>query len=203
VPKALRADDIESTRMPLDSKRSPAKSEANRLSEFERALGRSATPDLACGKLARTLQVAPNEVALLRLEKGQLRFIYPAELRQAGTIPLSGSAVAARTAVTRTSLLSNSFARVRHVSLFESVKLRGAEASEENDPMPIQKIISVPLSSGDRVVGVIQVSRKGLDLALAGADFTSEDLKLLEHAAQIMAEMPFMQEDVPVGEATT
>jgi transcriptional regulator with GAF, ATPase, and Fis domain len=189
--------------MSLESNRISTNAGGSRLGEFERELEKSVSPDTACAKLAKILRVARSEIALLRLEKGRLRFIYPAELRDAGTIPLSGSAVAARTAVTRTSLLSNSFARVRHVSLFESVKLGAGEADEGNDPMPIQKIISVPMTSGDNVVGVIQVSRKGLDLNLAGADFTTEDLKLLEQASQILAEMPFMHESIPAGEAST
>jgi hypothetical protein len=187
--------------MSLESNRISTKAGGNKLGEFERELEKSVSPDTACVKLARILRVARSEIALLRLEKGRLRFIYPAELRDAGTIPLSGSAVAARTAVTRTSLLSNSFARVRHVSLFESVKLHDGEASEEIDPMPIQKIISVPMISGGKVVGVIQVSRKGLDPALAGTDFTTDDLKLLEQSAQILAEKPFMQDGVPVEQA--
>ena len=61
--------------------------------------------------------------------------------------------------------------------------------------MPIQKIMSVPVAiDKGTVLGVIQVSRKGLDAKLCGADFTSEDLKKLEQAAEILARMPFMQE---------
>jgi hypothetical protein len=56
----------------------------------------------------------------------------------------------------------------------------------------IQKIISAPILSGEKVVGIIQISRKGANAALAGPDFTSEDVgkvvalckplgKLLQH----------------------
>ena len=134
-------------------------------------------------------------MALLRLESGSLRFIFPPELRSAGVLPLNGSAVAARTAATRTPLLSNTFMRVKHVSLFEAVKL-GAEEEDDRslEQMPIQKIMSVPVArSAGKVMGVVQVSRKGLDASLSGADFTSEDLKQLEQAADIIARMPFMQ----------
>ena len=48
-------------------------------------------------------------------------------------------------------------------------------------------------TSGD-VLGVAQVSRKGLDATLAGADFTNDDLKQLEEAAEILSRMAFMQE---------
>ena len=164
-------------------------------------LKESASPQRVCLKLAQILRVRHNEVALLRLEHGSLRFIVPAQLRAAGVIPLTGTAVAARTAATRTPLLSNSFARVRHVSLFESVKLGAEEDSEGSEQQPIQKIISVPVAQSDgEVVGVVQVSRKGLDPSLAGADFTGEDLKQLEGAAELLARMPFMQEGAPLDE---
>jgi CBS domain-containing protein len=140
-----------------------AKANPASVRDLERILDEQPTPEQACQKLAKIVKVNRNEVALLRIDKGSLRFVYPTELRAAGVIPISGSAVAARTAATRTPLLSNSFTRVKHVSLFESVKL-GATEGEGHDQMPIQKIMSVPVVDAQgKVVGVLQVSRKGLD----------------------------------------
>ena len=179
----------------------PEKSTEEKVGELQRALKDSETAETACTKLAQILRVGRSEIALLKLEKGHLRFIYPPELCNAGTIPLSGSAVAARTATTRTSLLSNSFARVRHVSLFETVKLHAGDASEETDPMPIQKIMSVPVISPEKkVAGVIQISRRGLDPSLAGVDFTTDELRLVEDVAELLARMAFMQEEVGAGQ---
>jgi hypothetical protein len=179
------------------------KSAEEQVGELQHALENSATPETACSKLAQILRVARSEIALLKLEKGSLRFIYPPELRDAGTIPLSSPAVAARTAITQTSLLSNSFSRVRHVSLFETVKLHAGDTSEEIDPMPIQKIMSVPVITPEKkVAGVIQISRRGLDPTLSGADFTTGDLKLLEEGAGLLAAMSFMQEQAGVGQAS-
>jgi hypothetical protein len=169
------------------------------VSELESMLSESPSPDRVCLKVAQMLRVRRSEVALLRLDKGSLRFIFPPELRSAGVLPLTGTAVAARTAATRTPLLSNTFMRVRHVSLFEGVKLGAEEEDRSLDQMPIQKIMSVAVApSGGTVMGVVQVSRKGLDASLAGADFTSDDLKLLEQAAKILARMPFMQEGAEI-----
>lgn len=171
------------------------------IGDLETMLKGSASPQKVCLKLAKILRVRHNEVALLRLEQGSLRFIVPARLRAAGVIPLTSTAVAARTAATRSPLLSNSFARVKHVSLFESVKLGAEEDSEGSEQLPIQKIISVPVAQSDgEVVGVVQVSRKGLDPSLAGADFTGEDLKQLEGAAEVLARMSFMQDGAPLDE---
>ena len=171
------------------------------LNDLEKMVSESPSSDRVSLKLAQILRVRRSEVALLRLDKGTLRFIFPPELRAAGVLPLSGSAVAARTAATRTSFLSNSFMRVKHVSLFESVKL-GAAAQEEDrsqEQMPIQKIMSVPIAAANgNVIGVAQVSRKGLDTSGAGADFASEDLKQLELAAEILSRMPFMQEGAEI-----
>ncbi|MGA9526749.1 MAG: GAF domain-containing protein [Terriglobales bacterium] len=164
------------------------------ISDLERMISEAPSAERTCVKLAQVLRVHRGEIALLRLEKGSLRFVYPVELRSAGELPLSGSAVAARTAATRTPLLSNSFMQVRHASLFESVRLT-TEEDRRMEQMPIQKIMSVPISSEDgSMIGVVQVSRKGLDASLAGPDFSSDDLKRLEQAATILSRMPFMQE---------
>jgi hypothetical protein len=173
------------------------------LHELEKMVAESASPERVSGKLAQILNVSRNEVAVLRVEKGSLRFVYPPELRAAGVIPMSSSAVAARTVATGTSLLSNSFARVKHASLFESVKLGIADDDRGSEQMPIQKIMSVPVPGPEgKVVGAIQVSRKGLDSSLAGTDFTNDDLKRLEQVAPILARMPFMNETVSLESAS-
>ena len=178
---------------------SGAKAAKASVSDLERMLSESPSSDRVCLKLAQILHVRGNEVALLRLDKGSLRFIFPPQLRSAGVLPLTGSAVAARTAATRTPLLSNTFMRVKHVSLFEAVKLGAGEEDRSQEQMPIQKIMSVPVApSGGNVMGVVQVSRKGLDQSLASADFTDEDLKHLQQAAEILARMPFMQEGAEI-----
>jgi len=173
-----------------------ARTAKDEIGELERMLSGSPRLEDVCLRVAKLLHVRRCEVALLRLEKNSLRFIFPPELRSAGAIPVNGPAVAARTAATRTPLLSNTFARVRHVSLFEAIKLAGEEEEDRRlEQMPIQKIISVPVvQASGKVMGVIQVSRKGPDPALAGTDFSAEDLKQLEQAARLLACMPFMHE---------
>ena len=164
--------------------------------DLESMISESPNAENVCLKLAKYLHVQRCEVALLRLEKNSLRFIFPVELRTAGVLPLTGSAVAARTAATRTPVLSNTFMRVKHVSLFEAIKLVGAEEEDRRlEQMPIQKIMSVPVvNAGGKVLGVVQVSRKGPDASLAGADFTGDDIAppsaqamLLTAADQIFA----------------
>jgi len=144
--------------------------------------------------LAKVFRVQYAEVALLRLEGGLLKFIFPEHLRTTGAIPISSKAVAAHTALSKKAEIFNNFARVKHASIFETIKPVGVEAEEEAVmPAPIQKLMSVPIL--DRhltVLGVIQISRKGLDPRFT-QDFSREDLHDLELAAGVLAASPVMQ----------
>jgi len=152
-------------------------------------LGQGVTAMDLCMVLAKIFRVQYTEVALLRLEKGLLHFVFPDYLRTTGAIPLSSKAVAAHTALSKKAEIFNNFARVQHASIFETIKPEG-EAAEESVPAPIQKLMSVPMLDGkSNVVGVIQISRKGLDPKFA-QDFSREDLHDLELAAGLIATAP-------------
>jgi GAF domain-containing protein len=129
-------------------------------------------PTVAEG-IARNLFVRADEVAILGVSNRwrHLYFIVPEALKNVGFIPLSSkSALAARTVRESRPEIINDFTSVKHASVFEGVKF----ATESADA--IQKIISAPILCSDRVLGVIQISRKGANQKLAGPDFTSDDL---------------------------
>lgn len=143
-----------------------------------------------CSVLAKIFRVQSTEVALLRLEGGLLHFVFPEYLRTSGAIPLSSKAVAAHTALSKKAEIFNNFARVKHASIFETIKPSANDSDEALAPVPIQKLMSVPIMNRDSVVvGVIQISRKGLDSKL-GQDFSREDLHDLELAAGLLATAP-------------
>src|SRR5580698_1071042 len=127
------------------------------------------TPALFCATLAKQFGVRSSEIALLRLDKGLLKFLFPEHLKTAGAIPVSSSsAVAAHTAMTKKVELFNNFEKVRHANIFEAVKSTGGEEPPPEQP-PIQKLMSAPVMNPEReVLGVIQISRKGYDLQSAG-----------------------------------
>ncbi|HXX01192.1 MAG TPA: hypothetical protein VEJ00_08265 [Candidatus Acidoferrales bacterium] len=154
-------------------------------------LGQGVTPLDLCMVLAKIFRVQYTEVALLRLEKGLLRFIFPEYLRTTGAIPLSSKAVAAHTALSKKAEIFNNFARVKHASIFETIKPEASDPSEEAPPpTPIQKLMSVPIMDREaNVMGVIQISRKGLDPKFA-QDFSREDLHDLELAAGLLSGAP-------------
>src|ERR1700736_6149140 len=125
-------------------------------------------------KIAKSMGVRSDEVAILGVSTRwrHLHFLVPLALKNVGFIPLSSnSALAARTARENRPEINNKFAAVRHATVFESVK--AATTTGES----IHKIISAPILADTKVIGVIQISRKGMDALGAGADFTTEDLR--------------------------
>src|ERR1700687_3596814 len=123
-----------------------------------------------CTVLAKIFRVQYTEVALLRLEGGLLHFVFPEYLRTSGAIPLSSKAVAAHTALSKKPEIFNNFARVKHASIFETIKPGTSTPDEAIPPAPIQKLMSVPIMDRDSaVVGVIQFSGKGRDSNTAEA----------------------------------
>lgn len=146
-----------------------------------------ASPAGVCTEVSKVFRVRPTDVGLLWLDGGSLSFLYPVELQAAGTIPISSSAVAARTASDRQPELFNQFPKVPHHTIFERIHLASGKPLVEM-PDPIQKLMSAPIVSPDEaLLGVIQVCRKGMTPGIAGADFSDEDLGLLVIAAGMIA----------------
>ena len=137
-------------------------------------------------ELAKTFNVQPDEVAVLKVDKQSLAFAYPTKLGHIGTVPINASSsVAGRTATTKRAEIINNFAQTKHASVFESVdigsKPKAAAPGEKVDKHQhvIQKIMSVPVVTPAGVVGVIQISRKGTTAPAAGPDFSPADLQKL------------------------
>ncbi len=163
----------------------------------EYVLGHAQTADKFCAALAKMFGVRTKEVALMRLEHGLLKFLFPEQLKTAGSIPVSSSSsVAAHTASSRKTELFNTFTKARHARVFETVKLNSPEDEDDNsEHTAIQKLMSAAILTPERkVLGVIQVSRKGFNVGSAGSDFTANDVQQLELATQVAATMPFMLE---------
>jgi len=127
-------------------------------------------------QIAKAFSVKDDEVAVLALILNDkfLKFVVPTKLQNIGTIPItSTTALAARTARDKRPEVINNFAIAKHSTVFEAVPL----GEQRGDP--IQKIMSVPITAENKIIGVIQVSRKGKTLATAGPDFSPKDLSEL------------------------
>jgi len=147
-------------------------------------------------EIAGLFRLQLTEIALLRLEHNLLSFLFPEELKTSGTVPLSSSSsVAAHTASSKRTELFNNFTKIRHIRIFETVKLPTAERSERVQQPLIQKLVSAPIQDDNgKVLGVIQICRKGFDVTGAGADFSMDDVHRLEAVAKILARADFFRE---------
>src|SRR5215475_7702278 len=124
-------------------------------------------------RIAKTLGVRAEEVAILGVsaKRRHLHFLVPQALKNVGFIPLSSpSALAARTARENRAEIDNRFHETRHARVFEGVKAETLSAEA------IQKIVSAPILFGEKVIGVLQVSRKGSNPSAAGPDFSPDDV---------------------------
>jgi len=142
--------------------------------------------DAIVSALRQALRLQPDEVALLTVdtEAEALRFLIPAKLGKSGYIPLSSrDALAARTLRENKVFVNNRFAASSHASVFEQVKL---DPTLEGRPLPIQKIISVPIPGETTPKGVLQLSRKAAEPGQAGDDFSKDDMAALTEIAQII-----------------
>src|SRR5205814_10706667 len=114
-----------------------------------------------------------DEVAILLLtaDGRHLRFVSPRQFADLGSIPVTKrDSIAVNILGRKTGEALNNVPQVKHVAFFESVKLR-------DRPVPIQKMITVPILNGADAVGVAQISRKGESANAAGPDFSGADVK--------------------------
>jgi len=129
----------------------------------------------------------PDEVAILILttDHKHLRFVAPRKFLELGTIPITKrDSIAVNVFGRKTGEALNNVPMVKHVSFFESVKLR-------DKVLPIQKMITVPIISHKQVVGVAQVSRKGESPAQSGPDFTPMDVKKAQDMFEVVGPLLF------------
>lgn len=135
--------------------------------------------------ISKHYSVHHHEVAIFVLSDDArfLKFVVPEKLQAVGQIPLtSTNSLAARTARDKKPEVINHFSVVPHASVFEAVPL-----VEEQRGEPIQKIMSAPMIFEKKLIGVIQISRKGPTAAESGADFTHPELRELKIIADTVA----------------
>ncbi len=124
-----------------------------------------------------------DEVAILVLttDARHLRFVAPRKFADLGTIPVTKrDSIAVNILGKKVGEAMNNVPMVKHVAFFESVKLR-------DRPVPIQKMITVPILHQGHAVGVAQLSRKGESPAEAGPDFTAGDVTRAQSLFEVVA----------------
>jgi hypothetical protein len=134
-----------------------------------------------------------EEVAILlvSIDGRHLRFVAPRRFAELGSIPTTKrDSIAVGVLSRKTGEVINNVPMVKHVTFFESIKLK-------DKPIPIQKMVTTPLLVKGHPVGVAEISRKGETVRDAGADFTPADQR---HAQEIFdAVAPLLAEARPPG----
>jgi GAF domain-containing protein len=151
------------------------------------------------GQIAQAFRGRKDEVAILRLlpDGKMLRFLFPIRLQKIGAIPITSShSLAAKTIREKRGEIVNNFSVYKHPTVFEAVDL-----SAEEKAAPIQKIVSSPMIVDGKVVGVIQVSRKGKAGDPIGSDFTPSDLTELNAVGTILGKFVATLPTAPPGPA--
>lgn len=135
-------------------------------------------------QIAQSFSAKKDEVAFLRLSADgrMLSFIFPGKLANLGAIPITTSnSLGAKTVRDKRGEIVNNFSVYKHPTIFESVDL-----SAEEKATPIQKIVSAPMVVEGKIVGVLQISRKGKPGETVGPDFTPRDLAELSTVGTIL-----------------
>ncbi len=135
-------------------------------------------------QLATPFKAKKEEVAILRLSADgrMLSFVFPLKLAKIGAIPLTTShSLAAKTIRDKKGEVVNNFSVYKHPTVFEAVDL-----SAEEKAAPIQKIVSAPMVVDGKVMGAIEISRKGKPGEPVGPDFSVHDLAELMTVGSIL-----------------
>ncbi|PLX81380.1 MAG: hypothetical protein C0614_06700 [Desulfuromonas sp.] len=137
-------------------------------------------------RLAEFFKVEVHEVGLFQIDStGRfLNFVWPQHrLAHDIKIPIKSfyTALVSKTARERTGSIDNAFATSRHLKMFE------LSLADREHCIPMQKVMTVPVFDGDKLLWVIQISRKGKALADAGPDFTEQQLDALQDVAATLA----------------
>ena len=146
-------------------------------------------------QISPAFKAKKDEVAILRVSSDgrMLSFVFPVKLARVGAIPLTTShSLAAKTIRDKRGELVNNFSVYKHPTVFEAVDL-----SAEEKAAPIQKIVSAPMIVDGKVVGAIQISRKGKPGDTVGPDFTSRDLAELSTVGTILGKYLITLPDTP------
>ncbi len=134
--------------------------------------------------IAQAFKGRKDEVALLHVSQDgkMVSFLFPTKFQKIGAIPLtSAHSLATKTIRDKRGEIVNNFSVYKHPTVFESI-----DVSAEEKASPIQKIVSSPMIVDGKVVGVIQVSRKGKPGDPIGPDFTVGDLAELNTVGTIV-----------------
>lgn len=155
------------------------------LSELLTGMPVSLRIETAAHEIASFFAVKPHEVAYFRITDGRsATFVWPPPKSGAMTsVPLKAFATSLMSATAREerSFVDNTFHATPHLHMFEHM------LADQEQRIPVQKIMSVPVIDHGTLIAVLQVSRKGKSHDAAGPDFTPADLAQLVTISSTLA----------------
>lgn len=110
-------------------------------------------------------------VLVVHRDGKSLEFAYPPQLK-GNIIPVDHKTLPGRAVISKRSYISNSVGEEKTVFLFDWLISVGNTQ--------VQKMITYPVMFGDKVVAVLQVTRRGVSVSEAGPDFESGDLEKIQ-----------------------
>ncbi len=123
-------------------------------------------------------------------EKTVLSFACPEYLVNSGMIPVSSTeAYGATIYRTGRGVIENGLQQQKHLHIFEIIR------TPDDTIKPVWKMIGALIAVEEEKVGVIEISRRGLNQGEAGEDFTESDLRFLENT--IMKLAPYIKRVLP------
>lgn len=157
-------------------------------SAFDEARQTAAT---TAKQIAQKLGLRSDEVSILLCSSdgSSLRFLYPEALFKTGIrLPNDRNSLAGQAIYYQKPQLHNNMTQIKRMAFFERVK------TGEESPTPIQKMLTLPILSGNNVTAIVQCSRKAKTLEEAGPDFTKDDIAALaEDLFEIATLLPLLR----------
>jgi GAF domain-containing protein len=120
-------------------------------------------------KISETFKLPQRCVFVLDLHRNGslLEYAYPPQPK-GNMLPVDNKNIAGRAAIARRSYISNNVREEKRLVILDWLMSIGGA--------PIQKMITYPVIFADKVIAVLQVTRRGMTLSDAGPNFQTEDL---------------------------
>ena len=121
-------------------------------------------------------------IFLANKDKTVLSFACPEYLVNSGMIPVTSTeAFSASIFRSGRGLIENNIQLHKHLSLFEIIR------TPDDEIKPVWKMMGALIKVEDENIGVIEISRRAVNQADAGEDFTERELRFLENSTAKLA----------------
>lgn len=140
--------------------------------------------ELIAQEIAGPLGLMADEVAVQAVvsDDSSLRFLFPRVLYQSGaTFPIGRNSIAGLAVMMQKLQINNEVSSDKHLLFFEKLNT-GVRA-----PLPIHKMATIPIKGSDKILGVVQLSRRAETFDAAGPDFSESDVQAIREPLMLIS----------------